>query len=1000
MMMNSHNPLTAVRALAAGASAILVLATAQVTAQITAGDLTNYWQLDGDLTDSVGSANGTIVDQDGGGDNTSFSTGFDGTVGGALSFTGTTDHVATGAFTVPLGTKSMSLFFTMTSATNQVFAGAGNGQRFYFGGRANGAAWVGLGLGGAGSTPLPSADFTPTGTNIAFNNTYHHMVLNDNGSGTRTIYYRSPSDLGYSISTAAYTGTTGGVADFLIGALGNGGVGLLFADGRIDDVALFNRMLNQAEVESIWAAGSVAAALVSDTIDPTLTETNPPDDATNVPTAINLVATFSETVQAGTGLIELKKATGDVLVESFDVTTAPSAQLTFSGATVTINPTNPLEAGVEYYVLIPDTAVKDGADNFFDGISAPPDPSKWSFTTDATPPVKSDMGPVADATGVPVSTGLTLSFDEVVLQGSGNIVVHLAADGSAVQTIEVNDAAVTVSGTEVTIDLDDLDFGTHYYVTIDSGAFTDLSGNPFAGISDPAAWSFTTQTNFITAEDLVAYWQLDGDLTDSVGSANGTIVDQDGGGNNTSFATGFDGTAGGALNFAGTTDHVATGAFTVPLGTKSMSLFFTMNSATNQVFAGANNGQRFYFGGRANGAAWVGLGLGGAGSTPLPSADFTPTGTNIAFDNTYHHMVLNDNGSGTRTLYYRSPSDSGYLVSTAAYTGTTGGVGDFLIGALGNGGAAVLNLVANGRIDDVALFNRELTAAEVGSIWDAGSVAAAITGPDPLVLKISRNGGNLDFEWNSLSGMQYDLVSSTDLSSAPATWPPYDDGVTTYENIPASGTDTNTLSGVVPLGGVRFFALTEEPIPPLLSEGFEGGLGGFTVVDHSAGETGTDWAAGAPISGSAGAPNPGGFVDSGNGGSANCVGTDIGDPGFHSADTDTCLRSPVIDLTGVAGATLSFAQALDIEAADTAVVNIIDDTDDNPATNVISAAIYTATDGDPSNAPWASVAPIAIPGAALGQAVRIEWRFTGAGAPGSDYMGWYIDDVVVTPTTP
>jgi hypothetical protein len=97
-------------------------------------------------------------------------------------------------------------------------------------------------------------------------------------------------------------------------------------------------------------------------------------------------------------------------------------------------------------------------------------------------------------------------------------------------------------------------------------------------------------------------------------------------------------------------------------------------------------------------------------------------------------MVLNDNGSGTRTLYYRSPSDSGYLVSTAAYTGTTGGVGDFLIGALGNGGAAVLNLVADGRIDDVALFNRELTAAEAESIWDAGSVAGAIPEPSAISL--------------------------------------------------------------------------------------------------------------------------------------------------------------------------------------------------------------------------------------------------------------------------
>jgi len=81
--------------------------------------------------------------------------------------------------------------------------------------------------------------------------------------------------------------------------------------------------------------------------------------------------------------------------------------------------------------------------------------------------------------------------------------------------------------------------------------------------------------------------------------------------------------------------------------------------------------------------------------------------------------------------------------------------------------------------------------------------------PEPLVLKIDQNGGSLDFEWNSLRGMQYDLLSSTDLSTDPATWLPYNDGVTTYENIPATEM-TTTLSGVLTVGPIRFFALIEE----------------------------------------------------------------------------------------------------------------------------------------------------------------------------------------------
>jgi hypothetical protein len=83
----------------------------------------------------------------------------------------------------------------------------------------------------------------------------------------------------------------------------------------------------------------------------------------------------------------------------------------------------------------------------------------------------------------------------------------------------------------------------------------------------------------------------------------------------------------------------------------------------------------------------------------------------------------------------------------------------------------------------------------------------------PLALKISQSGDNLNFEWNSQAGMQYDLVSSSDLSTNPSTWLPYNDGVTTHENIAASGTGTNNLTGVLKVGPTRFFSLIEEPAP-------------------------------------------------------------------------------------------------------------------------------------------------------------------------------------------
>ena len=82
--------------------------------------------------------------------------------------------------------------------------------------------------------------------------------------------------------------------------------------------------------------------------------------------------------------------------------------------------------------------------------------------------------------------------------------------------------------------------------------------------------------------------------------------------------------------------------------------------------------------------------------------------------------------------------------------------------------------------------------------------------PEPILdrfrLRITANAGGLDFEWNSSPGKIYDLLSSPDLTD----WSPYNDGVTTYLNIPASETGTNRLTSVGVFGTKRFFILNEK----------------------------------------------------------------------------------------------------------------------------------------------------------------------------------------------
>lgn len=111
---------------------------------------------------------------------------------------------------------------------------------------------------------------------------------------------------------------------------------------------------------------------------PTISALAPVDDATDIAVAIDLVITFNEPVQRGTGTIELKRSADDSVVESFDAAT--SALLTISGAQVSINPTTDLAASTGYYVQIAAGAFKDADDNNFAGIA---DATTWNFTTAA-----------------------------------------------------------------------------------------------------------------------------------------------------------------------------------------------------------------------------------------------------------------------------------------------------------------------------------------------------------------------------------------------------------------------------------------------------------------------------------------------------------------------------------------------------------------------------------------------------------------------------------------
>lgn len=119
--------------------------------------------------------------------------------------------------------------------------------------------------------------------------------------------------------------------------------------------------------------------------------------------------------------------------------------------------------------------------------------STTGIMLDGKAPVISSLSPGNTASDIQVNSDLTLTFDESVTNGTGNIAIYKST-GEVVEIIAATSANVTVSSNTVTINpLNDFLGETQYYILVDPTAITDLAGNSFAGIAAIDAWSFTTK---------------------------------------------------------------------------------------------------------------------------------------------------------------------------------------------------------------------------------------------------------------------------------------------------------------------------------------------------------------------------------------------------------------------------------------------------------------------------------------------------------------------------
>ena len=131
-----------------------------------------------------------------------------------------------------------------------------------------------------------------------------------------------------------------------------------------------------------------------------------------------------------------------------------------------------------------------------------------TLSADTTAPTLDSSTPLDGATGVLPDANIVLNFNENVATGTGNISIVRTSDDVA-QVIDVTSAAVTVSGSQVTVNPGtDLDLNTAYHVLIDATAIVDTADTPnaFAGISTNTVLNFTT----IAPPELASSVPIDG----------------------------------------------------------------------------------------------------------------------------------------------------------------------------------------------------------------------------------------------------------------------------------------------------------------------------------------------------------------------------------------------------------------------------------------------------------------------------------------------------------
>lgn len=228
-------------------------------------------------------------------------------------------------------------------------------------------------------------------------------------------------------------------------------------------------------------------AATADLTPPTLMETSPVDNAKGTPLDSDLVLTFSEPVQLGTGNFVLYNFDGSV---ARTIAATDASQVSVSGNSVTINPAADFGLNSSFYLGVSADAVVDLSDNYFAGLSGASDYNFSTAVGDDDFPLDVSTPGVVLVDGAPISGLIDMADDgdlfKVTLVAGTSYQFNLARSQGG-----LNDPFLQLYGPSVNLLKFDDDSGGSGNAQISFSA--DTSGSYYL-----AAWDSDTGTGAYT----------------------------------------------------------------------------------------------------------------------------------------------------------------------------------------------------------------------------------------------------------------------------------------------------------------------------------------------------------------------------------------------------------------------------------------------------------------------------------------------------------------------